>query len=58
MSRARPRTAAQVSYLAELIGALRGDSVRLSVAEPDSVILVTDPDDENFTAVQMPVRSP
>jgi DNA polymerase-3 subunit beta len=49
-------TAAQVRYLVELIGALRGDSVRISVAEPGSMILVTDPEDENFFAGQMPIR--
>jgi DNA polymerase-3 subunit beta len=52
------RTAAQVCHLVELLAALRGDSVRLSVAEPNSAILITDPDDEKFTAIQMPVRSP
>jgi DNA polymerase III sliding clamp (beta) subunit (PCNA family) len=49
-------TAVQIRYLAELIGALRGDSVRISVAEPGSMILVTDPEDENFFAGQMPIR--
>jgi DNA polymerase III sliding clamp (beta) subunit (PCNA family) len=52
-------TAAQVRYLAELVGALRGDSVRLSSdGSPGGMIVVTDPDDGNFTAVQMPVRAP
>jgi hypothetical protein len=46
------------AYLVELLAALRGDSVRLSVAEPNNAVLITDPDDENFTAIQMPVRSP
>ena len=49
-------TAVQIRHLAELIGALRGDSVRISVAEPGSMILVTDPEDENFFAGQMPIR--
>jgi DNA polymerase-3 subunit beta len=49
-------TAVQIRYLAELIGALRGDSVRISVAEPGSMILVTDPEDETFFAGQMPIR--
>jgi hypothetical protein len=49
---------AQVCHLVELLAALRGDSVRLSVADPNSAILITDPDDDNFTAIQMPVRSP
>ena len=49
-------TAVQIRYLAELIGALRGDSVRISVGEPGSMILVTDPEDENFFAGQMPIR--
>jgi DNA polymerase-3 subunit beta len=49
-------TAVQIRYLAELIGALRGDSVRICVAEPGSMILVTDPEDENFFAGQMPIR--
>jgi DNA polymerase III subunit beta len=49
-------TAVQIHYLAELIGALRGDSVRISMAEPGSMILVTDPEDKNFFAGQMPIR--
>jgi len=43
-------------YLAELIAALRGDTIRLGVAEPGSMILVTDPEDGNFFAGQMPIR--
>jgi DNA polymerase-3 subunit beta len=50
-------TAVQIRHLAELIGALRGDSIRLDVGGPGSLILVTDPEDENFFAGQMPVRS-
>jgi DNA polymerase-3 subunit beta len=49
-------TAVQIRYLAELIGALRGDNIRISVAEPGSMILVTGPEDENFFAGQMPIR--
>ena len=49
-------TAVQVKHLAELTGALRGDSVRISVAGPGSMIVVTDPEDENFFAGQMPIR--
>jgi DNA polymerase III subunit beta len=49
-------TAVQVKHLAELTGALRGDSVRISVAGPGSMILVTDPADENFFAGQTPIR--
>jgi DNA polymerase III subunit beta len=53
------RTAAQVRYLTELIGALRGDSVRLSSdGSFGSTILVTDPNDKNFTALQMPASAP
>ena len=48
-------TAVQVRYLAELIGALRGDSVRISVGQPGSMILVTSPEDEKFFAGQMPI---
>jgi DNA polymerase III sliding clamp (beta) subunit (PCNA family) len=51
-------TVVQIRYLAELIGALRGDSVRLSEDGFGSPILVTDPEDENFTAVQMPMLRP
>jgi DNA polymerase III beta subunit len=50
-------TAVQIRHLTELIGALRGDSIRISLDAPGGMILVTDPDDENFTALQMPVRS-
>ena len=49
-------TAVQIRYLAELTGALRGDSIRLNVGEPGGMILVTDPEDENFFAGQMPIR--
>jgi DNA polymerase III subunit beta len=49
-------TAAQIRHLAELTAALRGDSVRLNVGKPGSMILVTDPEDENFFAGQMPIR--
>jgi DNA polymerase-3 subunit beta len=49
-------TAVQIRHLAELIGALRGDSVRMCAAEPGSLILVTDPEDESFTGGQMPIR--
>jgi DNA polymerase III sliding clamp (beta) subunit (PCNA family) len=49
-------TAVQIRYLAELIGAMHGDSVRICMAEPGSMILVTDPEDENFFAGQMPIR--
>jgi DNA polymerase III sliding clamp (beta) subunit (PCNA family) len=48
-------TAVQIHYLTELIGALRGDNVRISVADPGSMILVTDPQDESFFAGQMPI---
>jgi DNA polymerase-3 subunit beta len=48
--------AVQIRYFAELIGALRGDSVRITVAQPGGMILVTDPEDENFFAGQMPIR--
>ena len=49
-------TAVQIHYLAELIGALRGDNVRISVAEPGSMILVTAPRDKSFFAGIMPIR--
>jgi DNA polymerase-3 subunit beta len=49
-------TAVQVRHLAELIGALRGDRIRLDAGGPGSLILVTDPEDENFFAGQMPIR--
>jgi DNA polymerase-3 subunit beta len=46
-------------YVDDLVAALRGDSIRLSSdGSPGSMILITDPDDENFTAVQMPMRLP
>jgi hypothetical protein len=50
------QTAVQIGYFAELIGALRGDSVRISAAEPGSMIRVIDPEDENFFAGLMPIR--
>ena len=50
------QTAVQIHYLAELIGALRGDNVRISVAEPGSMILVTAPRDKSFFAGIMPIR--
>jgi DNA polymerase-3 subunit beta len=49
-------TAVQIRYLAELIGVLRGDSIRVSVADLGGMIFVTDPDDVNFLAGQMPIR--
>ena len=49
-------TALQIRNLSELIGALRGDTVRISMAGPGSMVLVTDPQDENFFAGQMPIR--
>jgi DNA polymerase-3 subunit beta len=51
-------TAVSVRYLTDLVGAPRGDSVRLGAGGPGSLILVTDPDDESFTAAQMPMRWP
>ena len=50
----KAETAAQVRYLAELMGALRGDSARLSIGESGNMFLVSDPDDQTFTALQMP----
>jgi DNA polymerase-3 subunit beta len=49
-------TAVQIRYLAEMIGALRGDAVRISTAGPGNMVLVTAPEDENFFAGQMPIR--
>ena len=49
-------TAVQLRHLSELIDALRGDSIRLNVGEPDSMIAVSDPEDEYFLAGQMPIR--
>ena len=49
-------TAVQIRHLAELIGAVRGDGVRISTGGPGGMILVTDPDDESFFAGQMPIR--
>jgi DNA polymerase-3 subunit beta len=49
-------TAVQIQFLAELVGALRGESVRISLAEPGNMILVTDPGDENFFAGQATIR--
>jgi DNA polymerase III subunit beta len=49
----KAETAAQVRYLVELMGALRGDSVRLSTGGSGDMILVSDPDDQTFTALQM-----
>jgi DNA polymerase III subunit beta len=48
-------TAVQVRYLAELTGALRGGSVRISMGQ-GSMILVTAPEDENFFSGLMPIR--
>jgi len=49
----KAEAAAQVKYLTELIGALRGNSVRLSTGGSGDTILVSDPDDQTFTALQM-----
>lgn len=47
-------TATQIRFLSEMLDAMRGASVRLSTADNDTAILVIDPEDENFTALQMP----
>lgn len=49
-------TAAQVRYLGELLEALRGDSVTIAAGKPGSPIVITDPGDNNFLAVQMPIQ--
>ncbi|MCG2632853.1 DNA polymerase III subunit beta [Bradyrhizobium sp. WYCCWR 13023] len=49
-------TAVQTNHFVELINALRGDHVRISVGGPGSMIVVTDPDDPSFFAGQMPIR--
>ena len=50
--------AVQERYLAKLIGAVRGDSVRLSTNGSDGVVLVNDPDDPSFSVLQMTMRLP
>jgi DNA polymerase III sliding clamp (beta) subunit (PCNA family) len=52
------RTAAQIRYVAELLGSLKGNRVRLDAADADAAALITDPDDTDFLAVQMPYRVP
>ena len=49
-------TAVQIRHVADIIGALRGDNVRISVGSPGGMIVVTDPDDESFVAGLMPIR--
>ena len=51
-------TAVQIRYLVDLVGALRGDSIRLSAGGPGSMIYIDDPADDDFFAAQMPVRLP
>jgi DNA polymerase-3 subunit beta len=49
-------TAIQLRYLLDLVGALRGDSIRFATtSEPGRVVAVSDPDDPALAAFQMPV---
>jgi DNA polymerase-3 subunit beta len=50
-------TAVQAKHLAELINALRGDTVKISAGgPPGSPIAITGPQDQNFFAIQTPIR--
>lgn len=49
-------TALQTHQLADIVGALRGNIVRISVGEPGTMILISDPNDATFLAGQMPIR--
>jgi hypothetical protein len=48
MSEGEAETAVQICYLGDLVGALRGDSVRLSAGGPGSMIYIDDPADDDF----------
>jgi DNA polymerase III sliding clamp (beta) subunit (PCNA family) len=52
------RTAAQIGHLVELLESLNGKRVRIDAADALAPMLVTDPDDADFLAVQMPCRVP
>jgi DNA polymerase-3 subunit beta len=49
-------TTAQVRYIAELLEAMHGDRVTIAAGKPGSPIIITDPDDSNFLALQMPIQ--
>jgi DNA polymerase-3 subunit beta len=51
------RFAAQIKHLAQLLNEVEGERVRIDVGTcAGNGILITDPDDANFTIVQMPCR--
>ncbi|WP_187435463.1 DNA polymerase III subunit beta [Bradyrhizobium cytisi] len=49
-------TAIQLPHLLDLVGSVRGDSIRLATKDADSIIAVTDPDDASFAAFQSSLR--
>ena len=51
----RGRLAVQIKHLAQLLDELESDRVRIDAGtSAGSAILITDPDDANFTIIQMP----
>lgn len=50
------RVAVQIKFLAELLDVLEGKRVRFDARSGADAVLVGDPGDEDFTAVQMPCR--
>lgn len=49
-------TAIQLSHLLDLVGSVRGASMRLATKDSGSLIAITDPDDSSFAAFQSPLR--
>jgi DNA polymerase-3 subunit beta len=52
------RTAAQIHHLVELLEGINSKRVRIDAADALAPVLITDPDDPDFLAVQMPCRVP
>ena len=51
----RGRLAVQIKHLAQLLDEFEGDRIRIDAGtSAGSAILITDPDDANFTIIQMP----
>lgn len=52
------RFAVQIAHIKQLLGALKGGRVRIDSRSGKYSVLITDPDDTDFTIVQMPFTRP